>query len=474
MKRVHHLLFLYIFGLLVHGAWALTITQVEDWDPAYYRSTALAIAQGRGATSGAVWHLGNLPEQLPYLADLYWMPLPSRILVPLMWLWPNGGDQLTTVLLAASWGPLAYLIARELAMDRGLAGLAGVFAGSGLLYARCISTPDSVALTGCLGGLTCLAMARGRWRSAALCCFLIALCRNDGFVLAPFVALAFVGWRSLLVALSGPAAFALWSLRNFAVGGWAFIESRRLASQSMAVYDFVLNQQAETGFLDRAIYLATDGWFFAIFQWFVIFPLPATFVVLFWKPRWVRALAAYWIFYPFVLQFLAPGLTSGGSLFRSGALLFPFAVVIAIHSIATLGRFSERKRGYHWAFLPLILAMCWWGVTVYVINYQKAPVYDACDIAAVLPAEEVIFTTHPLLVEGRCGRQGVVLIKDMAAEQVDELKQRFGIHYAVLELEGDKKALSAEELEAVLPGWKPIAPRLYESPEKSSATPSVP
>lgn len=464
MKRIHHLLLLYIFGLLVHGAWALTISRVEDWDPAYYRSTALAIAQGRGAVSNAVWHLGNLPEQLPCVADLYWMPLPSRVLVPLIWLWPQGGDQLTTVLLAAAWAPLAYLIARHLELKRDLAGLAGVFAGSGLLYARYLSTPDSVALTGVLGGLICLAMARHRVGGAALCCFLIALCRNDGFLLAPFVALAFARWRLVFVALSGPVAFGLWNLRNFAVGGWAFLESRQVASHSMAVYDFVLNQPAQTGLLERAQYLLTDGWFFALFQWFIVFPIPATIAVLLWKQRWVRALAAYWLSYPLVIQFLAPGLTSGGSLFRSGALLFPLAVVVAVSALGALGRYSERKRGYHWAFLPILLALGWWGLSLFVGPMNKRPVYDACEVVADLSAAEVIFTTHPLLLEGRCGRRGVVLMEKMTLEQVEELKQRYGVRYAVLDREGSERALDAEELEALLVGWEPVAPRLYASP----------
>ena len=144
---------LFLLGLVVHGAWALTVAQPVDWDPAYYRGVAAAIAAGEGAQVGAIWSLAAPPPALPQPADLHWMPGPSRILVPGLLAWPARGDQAVSVLTAATWGPLAWALAG--AVDRrGAAGLAaGALAVAGGAYARFLSTPDSIArLNGTLTG----------------------------------------------------------------------------------------------------------------------------------------------------------------------------------------------------------------------------------------------------------------------------------------------------------------------------------
>ncbi len=123
---------LYLTAVAFHGAWATSVPQPLDWDPAYYRDVARSIAAGLCAQSGALWYRLGPDLDLPMLADLHWMPLPSRLLVPGLWLWPAHGDAVVTVIVAAAWGPLAAVLAGRLGGARSVqwaAGLLGVLGG---------------------------------------------------------------------------------------------------------------------------------------------------------------------------------------------------------------------------------------------------------------------------------------------------------------------------------------------------------
>ncbi len=221
---------LWALGVLVHGAWALTVAGPTDWDPAYYSEVAANLAAGEGAVTRAAWLHAWLPSALPQPADLHWMPLPSRVLVPEALL--GGWGQVTTVLLGACWAPLAWALARALGAAPGVALLAGVLGASGLGYARFLSTPDSIALYGVVGSVGWLALARSRLseRSLPVWAALAALTRGDGFLLG----LAWSGPRRWWAGLAGLGAFAAWQLRGVAVGGERFLALRRSVASAVS------------------------------------------------------------------------------------------------------------------------------------------------------------------------------------------------------------------------------------------------
>ncbi|HNC99477.1 MAG TPA: hypothetical protein PKW90_25310, partial [Myxococcota bacterium] len=234
---------LFLVAALLQLAWIAAVPFAFDWDSATYRAVALHIIEGRGATTGALWNLLNPAVTLPSPADLYWMPLPSRILVPALALHPRG-DQLLNALLAAGLAPLAFAFGRRLVPGRPAVAVgAALWAATGAMYARYLSIGDSVALHALLGSLGFWAMLRGRWGAATALAALAALTRNDGFLLgiASSVGLLFreerdtsdgVSRKSMyhqffdntwgvvsLLQVSAPAVVALlsycaWQLRN--------------------------------------------------------------------------------------------------------------------------------------------------------------------------------------------------------------------------------------------------------------------
>ncbi len=81
------------------------------------------------------------------LADLHWMPLPSRLLVPGLWLWPAHGDAVVTVIVAAVRGPLAAVLAGRLGGARSVLWAAGLLGVLGNGYVRFCPPPTASRCT---------------------------------------------------------------------------------------------------------------------------------------------------------------------------------------------------------------------------------------------------------------------------------------------------------------------------------------
>jgi hypothetical protein len=469
---------LWLIAAAVHALWALTIPEPQDWDPAYYRTVARHVADGQGAVTSALWNLLWLPDALPFPADTHWMPLPSRALVPFVWAWPAHGDRLATIALGAAWAPLAWALARRLGADGPAAISAGLLAATGLLYARFLSTPDSIAIYGVIGGLAFVAAADGRWKAAAALAAAAALTRNDGFLLAPCLALAFPLSRGLVVAAAGPLAALAWHLRNVAIVGdgyWAMRAATSNVVDSGELVGLVTGDVQPLGWADRLVLLETQGLAIALFCWLLVLPAPSLWV---WsrRERWVRAAQAYWLVAPILSQLLAPGVAASGSVFRSSAALFPLACAAAVMGLDALGRWSRAKRGYPRAFVPVVL-----GGAVLVFSYSlvasgasrsTSPLRsDVCDDLVGLPPGEPVFSAHPLLVEAHCDRPAVVLVDALPAENAAALASRYGVRYAVVAPDGDgfASAPRADDMARLLPGWVPVRGRLWASPEAAAA-----
>ncbi len=457
---------LFFLGVMGHAIWALTILQPIDWDPAYYRAVATNIVEGEGAVTYALWNLTWIPEALPMPADLYWMPLPSRVLVPFLWLWPAHGDQVVTVLLGAVWGPLAYFTARELGADRFGSGLAGMLATTGLLYARFLSTPDSMALTGVLGGLAVLASARERWVVAAGLAALVALTRNDGFLFAPCLALAFRGLPALVVAASGPIVAGLWHLRNAALVGSDYWEVRTIVANALHPDEFILATATVLSFVDRISIFTGEATVNTLFHWFITLPVPAVVAMFWYQQRWMVAAWVYILGFPIVVQLLAPGVAGSGTMFRSGSIHFPLACAITALVLVRVGAWGQRMRDYHPYFLTVSFALSLWIFSTIVgpiLSMPKVPDIDPC-AGGTIPEDAVVFATHPLLVEGRCNRAAVLLVRKMDPALVEDLATRFGVRYAVVPpaLIEDKRVVTGPEL--VARGWVPLSNGLYRLP----------
>lgn len=455
-----------LLGLLVHSLWALTIAVPVDWDPRYYGAVARHIAAGEGAITAAIWNLTYLPEALPFPADIHWMPLPSRVLVPGVWLWPAHGDQATTVLLAALWAPLAASLARRLYDREDLAWAAGLCAIAGGAYARFLSTPDSIALYGLIGGLSWWAMDRERPWTLVLLAFAAGLCRGDGALLGLCLA---AGWRSgrpllrLALGAAGLAANGLWLLRNLWRFGDAALAARAAATGALDYTAFARGEVLPPSLAERGAALLTGLPGLALLAALIgVFVLPWPALWGAWRARerpWVRAAALYGLWMPLALLFGAPAVGGSGSVFRSAAALFPAMCVLAVGGLDALGALGAARRGYPRA-LVLALgvgAFCLSSAAVGLRNWQLRPqAPDPCPELATLEPGMVVFAADPLAVESRCGRPAVLLPRGLSPERAAALAARYDIRAA---LPGDPRwdaggvAALPDDARRSLPGW---------------------
>ncbi len=437
---------------LIHGLWALTVSTPVDWDPAYYGSVAAHIAAGEGAVSGSVLFLGALPLQLPWPADAHWMPLPSRVLVPFVRLWPAHGDQVITVVLGALWAPLAYLLVKDLEASDRAATWAGLLAAMAGGYSRFLSTPDSIALYGVMAGLTLLALLRERPGLLALTAALAALTRGDGLLLAPLLALPWLlrGRLFALASVTGPMAWAAWKARN----AWLELPSPPLWS-TLDYHRFVLGEAPPVSLGDRAAFLLQElpqAGLVALLMGGFLLPWPALLGA--WTRRRepiVQGLLIYAVVMPLAALSLAPALGASGTVFRSGAAVFVPACALAALGLEQASSWAVRRRDYPPWLLPGLLiggfALASVGLGLQSARLRPATAPDC----TVLPPDQVVFSSDPPLLERVCGVRAVMLPAGLARERALDLAERYDIHLAWLP--ATSLGMPADEAAALL-GWR--------------------
>jgi len=456
--RLPALLWLVAFGAL--APWAMLQPAPYDWDPSYYLGVAQRLVAGEGATTDAVWNLAWLPPALVHPADLHWMPLASRWLVPFVAL--PGDDwraaQLATAALGAAWAPLAWAWARRLGATPTLAVLAGLAAASGGGYARWLTSPETVALYGLLGGAALLASTPG---AAALGGVLAALTRVDGGLLGLALALRPRPWPTrLLVLVAGPLAALAWAARGVSLAGPEVVALRRSALHGTDPAGWVLPAVpdplpladrlgfllAHLGPLARAEVLAT-GFALAPFALFGA-----------WRTRrmpGVAGVVAYALAAPVLLLLLAPAVAVEGSLFRSLAVAYPPACALAMVGAGARG-----------PLVPAALVAVVGALSVAAGLAQtetRAPFPDCAALASAgVPAGAPLLSYDPLGTSTRCGHPGVALGR-AAPEALDALAERYDVHWMLAAPVGYRSwTLAADEV--ALPGWERVAPRVWRRP----------
>jgi hypothetical protein len=117
------LIALFFVALLANSLAASFISRPSYMDAYYYFDGALQLARGHGFTEPYVWNYLDPSRQLPHPSHLYWMPLPSLVAAPFLWLaerlseaaLPNAtlfrAAQIPFVLLASTLPLLSYTIA---------------------------------------------------------------------------------------------------------------------------------------------------------------------------------------------------------------------------------------------------------------------------------------------------------------------------------------------------------------------------
>lgn len=470
-----------LLALIWHAFWATTIPEPVDWDAAYYLDVARNIVAGRGAVTGVVWHLAGLPEALPQPADLHWMPVPSRILVPFVWLGDGMGASVASVLLMTGWVPIAACLARALEASRAGGVCAGFLAAMAGGYVRFGSTPDSMAVFGLVAGLAWLSAVRGRAGLAALCVFIAAWTRGDGFLLSPAVGIVFVAsgarWRGWAVSAVGPLAFGLWTGRSMLVGGAPWWSARLASGRAQHIHDLQLGRAIELGILLR-FDAVVDGLTSAVTTSLLVGVglLPFLAVAGGWMHRrhpLLPGVAAYALALVPVTHLLAPGVAASGTTFRSGAALFPVMCALGGVAAVQLGRLGHRYRGYPPWLVPMVVAVGF-GIgsgALGVGTWTARPGPGVVCQPSMVDDEAPVFSGRPLLVRSTCLRDSVALYKGEEPSAVGRRAVRYGIQEAWLpERDPDPLVATRDDAARLLPGWQERAPGVWVRPQTPSAT----
>jgi len=450
-------LLLFGLGLLVHGLWALSIQVPVDWDSAYYREVAGNIGAGEGAVThvSLLWGLSELG--LPQVADLHWSPLPSRVLVPGLWLWPAHGDQLITVLLAALWAPLAWALSKSLNPGDPRGALwAGLMASTGLGAARFLSTPDSIAISGVLGGGLFLALIKERWAVAALLLAAFALCRGEGFLLSGLIGLILLLHRrwgpALLLGATGPVAWGLWQLRSWHAGGQAWLTLRQQVAVQLDYGAWVRGEPSLgwTGERVSFVLQAFPGAVFTVLLASAVFLIP---LALLRKQGQLPAAQVLWLglfLMPPAVLVLAPALAASGSVFRSTAVFMPMLAALAGGGLEHAATWGAERRGYPKAFVVglaltgvgLISAGVGWG------TLQAKPSRELTCPHGPGP----YLASDPLSLSDRCAVQAHLLPRGVSEQEIRKYLDQYPVQGAVLHT-GDGLGLGPEEGSLLL-GWQ--------------------
>ncbi len=454
---------LFGLGFVWHALWARTMPWPVDMDAQYYLLVARNIADGLGAGTASLWNLSILPEALPLAADLHWMPLPSRVLVPFVVLFGASGAWIPQALLGAAWGPLTAWLARDLGGTDGAALGAGVLAASGSVYVRSLSAPDCYALFGVLGALGLYHVSRGKDVGVLIVALLAGFTRNDGFLLGLALAMGFGGRQRMQVAGAALLAPLLWTLRGWAVAGGDYLAARRLAANTgdyLSVFDGV--NHAPLGLLDRASALvaAVPDLVEVLVTPGMLLLTPLTLWVG-WEQReraWVRSFWWAVLAVPVVTVWLAPAVATHGTLFRTSAAMLPAHLALGAVGLSRLGAWSAEARGYSAAFLPGLFA----GAYLFIVTgmgLQRAatPMRPSeCARVAELPSDAPVFTSRPLEMELLCHRPGVMLTRSTPRDRVARVAERYGVRFVVVSPDGrlDEGSVREQDLTGLLPaGW---------------------
>lgn len=474
------LILLCLLALLSQGARAFLLTEPDLWDVSYYRGVARGLLDGTGAPR-AVWSLLTVREHLGQAADLYWMPLPSRVLMPGLLLWPARGELLVTTLLAALWAPLSYGLARRLGGSAREALAAGLLVTLGGVWARQASLPDCFGLAGALGGAAFLGLLHGRAGLVALLAFALALTRGEGALLGLALALGFQGWRRVLVAAAGPLGSLLWTARNVAVAGHDALLLKQATTRARDIQELLLGTVPDSLGLGERLQLLVDQTPQLALYWASSGGLLGVLALAAGLGRarpLARSLLACWLLVPPLTVLLAPGAAAQGALYRTGAALAPALAAVAALGMARLSAWGQEKRGYHPAFLPVMFLLPFLLFSLQQLRVPPARALppDLCAPLAPVPAGAPVLAWHPLAVAERCGHPAIVLLRAVEPARLQTLIARGGVAYALLPPAGWARAdlAQAEDMPRLLPGWREGGPGLWVAPEAEVLTPSAP
>jgi 4-amino-4-deoxy-L-arabinose transferase-like glycosyltransferase len=510
-------------GALVVRAWAIGLIRFPMTEgSAYYVDVARNLATGRGLVVDAIWSYATPPLTLPRPAFELWQPLASILAaVPMALLGPTfDAARVASVVLGALLAPLAWYVAREAGLARGLphgrvrwvALGAGVLVGIGGPFVFATAVPDSampftfLVVAACTAVPRALAGSRGALVALGVLLGLAYLTRMEAiWVGAAFAALALVRSPSRrsavrrIAAVVGVVALiaAPWWLRNLATFGSPFpgqISDNVFLARNVQIFGWA-DQPTLDGFLAQGLPTLAGNIAAAVWHNAVnVLLVPSAPVV---------AVAAVVLAAGVLRRGRRDGghaatttltalMLAGTITFAITSILFPVAtlwgtfehaagpLLVGLTVVALLGAdafvaWLVRRRGWQRAnawLAPLALVVLTVPLTLLHLAGAARQAADDADTMAVIgsvvpdyldragiPADAPVITDRPVWVSAALGRPGLAL-PDEPVSSVLAIARHFGARsVVVVEPRGDYPAAldAAAAQPAAEPGAQPPA-----------------
>jgi 4-amino-4-deoxy-L-arabinose transferase-like glycosyltransferase len=478
-------------------------------DSFYYANVARELAAGNGFQVGYIWNFvdvgGTLPADpvLPIPSNAHWLPLAALVQVPFIWLLgPTGlAAGLPFWIIGALAAPLAYLVALDAGLGRGIAFSAGLLTAAPAALTPFMAQPDNFGLYMTLGASALWLSARawrGDWRALALAGLVVGLAtlaRNDGLLLAvPLALAALVGFRRGGAArhmLAGAAAaaglFALtlgpWLLRQLLTFG--SVSPSTASGRILWINDYdemwsVTDPPTAADLLAAGVGPLLSSRIDGIVDTLTIFsvaPLAAVLVPFALIGAWLkRRHPAFIPFYVYAtLLFASSALLFSvhvpyGMFMHSLVALLPHTyVLVGVGVVAATEWAASRRRGWQVVqarrvFLTgtVVLVLAVAGLqtlaTVAAWRDNDQPRRQLSDEMAALPADDRLMAADPGAYTYHYRRAGVVTPND-PLPVVEQVARAYGVRWLVLERGGVVPALQPVLLGMEHPAWlsRPVA-----------------
>lgn len=390
--RAHPYISIFIITLVFRVVTALPLQQPGYMDASYTLHIAENLSHGRGFVEDVLWNFLDRPAGLPHPSNLYWMPLPSLLIVPLFALFGASYRiaQIPFVVLSSFLPLFAFYLSRKIfARDdapspgaleprrndaSNYAWAAALFTAFSGLYTIYWVSPDNFTVFALTASLCLYAMARGIQLGSARYFFaagalaaLSHLSRADGLLLLAVAPLAMLTQKSPRTAryfllftfyllLGYFLLMSPWFLRNYFAVGSAY-PSAGTKTLWLTNYD-ELFRYADDLTLSRYLSMgvgsiitskfaaAARNIFIIVFADLQLFLLPFAAIGIWQLRKRVEMIPfliyAALLYLAMTLAFTFPSWR--GSLFHSASALLPFLAVAAPPGIDAVVHWIARRR----------------------------------------------------------------------------------------------------------------------------------
>ena len=502
---------LFLITLIFRIATAFPLEQAGYMDASYTIHVAENLARGRGLVEDVLWNYLDNPAGLPHPSNLYWMPLPSLLIVPCFAIFGVSyhAAQIPNIILSSLLPLFAFYLARRIFRRDDYAWAAGLFTTFSGFYTIYWVSPDNFAPFALMASVCLYLIVRGTETISARYFFfagiLIAfahLSRADGLFLLVVVPLALFihqPTHSLkhcslftVYCLLGYLLFmSPWFLRNYIAVGTPY-PSAGTKTLWLTNYDELFRYADDLTwqrYLAWGINKIIGSKFAALGQNLLVVAFGALQVFLapfaiigVWQLRRRIEMLPFLIYSAILflaMSFVFTFPSTRGSMLHSSSALLPFlAVAVPLGLDSSIQWIARRRRTWRPAqaslvfrsgfiVLAIFLSLFLYAQGVFPINNNSGdiPLWNRRDLEYASIAkwldqnartEDKVMTVDPPSFYNVSHRQAIAIPTDSVAA-IFQAAQRYDATYLILQLDHPAPLNNLYHERATIPGLERVA-----------------